>query len=188
MIFVCLGKTDESAAAIAAATGMEVRRADSLQDLLGPLKRGELTAFVVDPQMLEADASTADLLWRYAGAALPVIVNPALESPQQILGTLLSAMERREQDRSHAREAERLALSAALADPLTGLLVNVAVVLEDKKLARVTRIRLERVQRIAEGMRVFTSGSSRKPRHKLQPKATAAVFAGETVHNHGPRQ
>ncbi|MEO8727015.1 MAG: hypothetical protein ABI383_12945 [Acidobacteriaceae bacterium] len=158
MILIALSMKQESAAAaIQTASEMEVRCGQSLQDLLGPLKRGELTAFVVDPRLLEADAATADLVWRYAGAALPVIVDPGVQSPRQIACALMSAMERRERDRSHAREAERLALSAALADPLTGLLVNVAVVLEDKKLARVTRIRLERVQRIAESMRVFTT-------------------------------
>ena len=140
------------------ATGIAVRCGGSLRDLLVPLKREELTAFVVDQRLLDAEAATAELVWKYAGAALPVVVNPAIQSEARIVSEVKGALERRERERKIARDLERAAMAAELAGPLTGLLVNLAIVLEDKKLARTTRIRLERVQRIAERMREVVRG------------------------------
>jgi hypothetical protein len=110
-------------------------------------------AFVVEEQMLEAERAAAELVWKIAGAAVPVVVNPALQSPERMARAVKSALDRQQRERASAQQAERAALAERLASPLTGILLNCGLALGDETLPKSSRAKIARVQKLAEEMR-----------------------------------
>ncbi len=151
MILLVLAEADtQLRGLIEKETKREIRDSDSLQELINALKCESASAFVMDQRLLESDPAAAALVWKYAGVALPVIINPAIQSAERIARETRAALERRERDRKTAHKAERAAIATEMSGPLTALLLNLTIALEDKRLGRTTRIRLDRALRISE--------------------------------------
>ena len=136
----------------------------SLSSLLELLVQERLTAFAVDTQLLEREPRMAELAWCYAGTTLSVIVDPRNQDTNAIIRELRVAILRRDRNREQAREEERARFAAKLADPLGAMLINLGIVLEDQKLARTTRIRIERVLHAAETLQAQIGPPKAHPR------------------------
>jgi hypothetical protein len=153
MIYLASNAAEQIAAPIETATAQPVASSISLLGVVDALRRGDVSAIVVDQSLLDADPSTAELVWRYLHDALPIIINPAIQSADRIVQDVTASLRRLERERTAARNVETTALRAELAEPLTALLLNLSLVLEDADLSRSTRTKLERAKRIADQMR-----------------------------------
>jgi hypothetical protein len=122
MIYVASNAAEQIAHSIELATAQPVASADSLLTIVEALRRGEVSAVVVDQTLLDADPSTAEVVWKYLHHALPIIINPAIQPADRIVQDVTASLRCLERERSAAREIERTALRAQLAEPLTALL------------------------------------------------------------------
>jgi hypothetical protein len=153
MIYLASNAAEQIAQAIENATAQPVTNSLSLLGVVDALRRGDVSALVVDQGLLDADPSAAELVWKYLHDALPIIINPSIQSADRIVHDVSASLRRLERERTAARDAERTALRAELAEPVTALLLNLSLMLEDAALSRSTRTKLERAKRIADQMR-----------------------------------
>lgn len=133
--------------------GVSCSVAQDLRGLVELLIQERLTGFVVDKKLLELEARTAEMAWAYAGAGFGTIVDTSSQTAYEVLAQVREASLRHRRNREQANKEERKKLAEKLADPLGVMLINIGIVLEDQKLAKVTRIRIERVLRAAEQLK-----------------------------------
>jgi hypothetical protein len=133
--------------------GCHVVGSTTLAALPEYLRGEELLAFVVDQRLLEAEARTAELVWQLAGVTLPVVVDLRVQSEEQVVREVRLALGRRERERRLCRDAVRREVAATVANALTGTMVQLELALEDERLVRSTRLRLERALHSAEQLR-----------------------------------
>jgi hypothetical protein len=150
MIFAALSEADPVLPnALKQAIQRDVRNG-SLEALLGPLKRQEVSAFVVDVPALRAYPEVAELIWRYAGVAQPIVIDSSRNTAEQIIIHVKQALERIERELAQKRLLERQRSLAGISEIATALLANITLASEDPNLSRATRLRLDRAKRLGE--------------------------------------
>ena len=77
--------------------GLPVDSAADKKEGIAALKRRNYGVVVVDESIVEPDPRCAELLWRYAGLAIPMQVNFALSGTARLSRDIRAAIARREQ-------------------------------------------------------------------------------------------
>ena len=163
---ICLALENPNPALLAAIEqelGLSCVATQTFHELLELLIQERLTGFAVDVRMLEREPRMAELAWSYAGGALSVIVDPRHHSVEDIVRELSQALARQKRNRKQAEEEQRAKLAQRFSDPLAAMMVHLGIVLEDQKLAKVTRLRVERVLRAAENLNSMLAPPLQKP-------------------------
>lgn len=130
--------------------GVSCSVAHDLRELLELLVQERLTGFVVDKNLLDREARTAEMAWAFAGGAFGTVVDLRTQTAYEIVAEVREASLRHQRNRQQAEKEARKHLAQKIADPLGVMMINLGIVLEDQKLAKVTRIRIERILRGAE--------------------------------------
>ena len=120
---------------------------------IGALKRTDFAAVVVDEGMIDSDASGAELVWEHAGLAIPVQVNFALSGAQRLAREIRMALNRRERERSLAREAAAAAMDSELKSTVAGLLLHSQLALLDREVPLPIKEKLRVVADLAGSLR-----------------------------------
>jgi hypothetical protein len=162
---------ENCAATLAKLLNLKCEAAQGRKAAIAALKRSEYAAIVIDEGIIDTDATAADLIWEYAGLAIPLQINFALSGAQRLAREIRMALNRGERERAVAREAAAAAIDSQLKSTVAGLLLHSQLALADREIT----------PPIAEKLRVVAdlAGSLRE---QLAPSAPgqAAIRAGQS--------
>ncbi len=120
LMITSLAGAENCASAMARQLGSPVEIAATRKAALIALRRCEYSVVVVDEAIAESDPSGTELIWKYAGLAVPLQVNFAISGATRVAREVRSALNRREQEQSLAmRAGSGRALSVSDADRKT---------------------------------------------------------------------
>jgi len=153
LIITALEEMDAMAAALAEVLVLTVEIAASRAAALRLLQRRAYAVVVLDQTLAEADAEGADLVWQYAGLAIPLQINFALAGSARLEREIRAAMARRQREQQMAALAAAAELDADLKNAVTGFLLESRLALEEKDLPPGIERRLRTLAGIADRMR-----------------------------------
>lgn len=133
--------------------GLECEVAQGRKAAISALKRNEYGAVVIDEGIIDSDAPGAELIWEQAGLAIPVQVNFALSGAQRLAREIRMALNRRERERSLAREAATAAIDSELKSTVAGLLLHSQLALADREIPPPVAEKLRVVADLAGSLR-----------------------------------
>jgi hypothetical protein len=108
---------------------------------------------IVDESIAEADARGAELLWRYAGLAIPLQVNFALSGTARLARDIRAAISRREQEQALAMRAAASSIEGQLKSTMTGLLLQSELALAEPAISGSVATKLKLVIELAGSLR-----------------------------------
>lgn len=153
LIITALEEMDATAAALAEVLVLTVEIAASRAAALRLLQRRAYAVIVLDQTLAEADSEGADLVWQYAGLAIPLQINFALAGSARLEREIRAAMARRQREQQLAALAAAAEMDAALKNAVTGFLLESRLALEEKDLPPGIERRLRTLAGIADRMR-----------------------------------
>jgi CheY-like chemotaxis protein len=159
LIVTALEEMDAMAAALAEGLALTVEIASSRAAALRLLQRRAYAVVVLDQTLAEADAEGADLVWKYAGLAIPLQINFALAGCARLEREIRAALARRQREQQLAALAATAELDAELKNAVTGFLLESRLALEEKDLPAGIECRLRTLAGIANRMRERLSGA-----------------------------
>jgi hypothetical protein len=180
LIITALEEMEASAASVAERLVLTVEIASSRAAALRLLQRRAYAVVVMDQTLAEADAEGADLVWKYAGLAIPLQISFALAGRARLEREIRAALTRRQREQQLAAMAATAELDSELKNAVTGLLLESGLALEEKDLPRPIESRLRSLAGIADRMRerLGRAGSS-------DAGLSGVGFSG-SGENHGP--
>lgn len=143
----------ECAAALLAATRINIVLAPDIRTALARLRDEEFSAVVVDESLLEPSAKSIDLLVKRLGRAVGVFVNLAVSRMERVVRDVQAALHRAEQERAVARQAVEFDLRGQLRSELTGILLWTQQALELPALPAAAESKLKSVYETADKIR-----------------------------------
>ncbi|HEX4064958.1 MAG TPA: hypothetical protein VHZ09_02960 [Acidobacteriaceae bacterium] len=181
LIITALEEMDAMAAALAEGLVLTVEIASSRAAALRLLQRRAYAVVVLDHTLAEADAEGADLVWKYAGLAIPLQINFALAGSARLEREIRAALARRQREQQLAALAATAELDAELKNAVTGFLLESRLALEEKDLPPGIQSRLRTLAGIASRMRqrlscaglVGGGGTPESPTNTQVPLRTA---------------
>jgi hypothetical protein len=123
------------------------------KDGIALLKRQPYSVVIVDESIAEADARGAELLWRYAGLAIPLQVNFALSGTARLARDIRAAISRREQEQALAMRAAASSIEGQLKSTMTGLLLQSELALAEPAISGSVATKLKLVIELAGSLR-----------------------------------
>lgn len=142
----------ECLAALEKAFG-KVEGAGSIRAALTRLRQKEFVAVAVDQNLIDSDPAALETLAHHWGTATPIYVNLALHAVERVVREVQLALQRREVERTLARQAESAALRNDLRNAVTGILLSSQLALETSPLPEAAQTKLRLVRELAESMR-----------------------------------
>jgi hypothetical protein len=180
LIITSLDEIEATAATLAARLELTVEIASGRAAALRLLQRRAYAVVVLDQTLAEADAEGADLVWKYAGLAIPLQINFALAGSARLERDVRAALARRQREQQLAGMAARTELDAELKNAVTGLLLESQLALAEKDLPPGIENRLRTLTGIAERMRerLLSAGG--------YPGTAAGTATGPPTNTHVP--
>ncbi len=146
------------AEAVAAQMGIAVEVAENRKAAVAALRRREFAAVVVDESMAECDPAGAEAIWENAGLAIPLQINFALARAARLVREIRAALNRREREKTLARQAAAAAIETELKSTVAGLLLNSQLALSGNEVPAAIAERLRVVADLAGSLRQQLSG------------------------------
>lgn len=153
LIITALDAIEATAAALATRLDLTVEIASGRGAALRLLQRRAYAVVVLDQTLAEADAEGAELVWKYAGLAVPMEMNFALAGSARLEREVRGALARRQREQQLAAMAATAELDTELKNAVTGLLLESQLALAEKDLAPPVESRLRTLAGIADRMR-----------------------------------
>ena len=142
----------ECLAALEKAVG-KVEGAGSIRAALSRLRQKEFAAVAVDQNMLDSDPAALETLAHHWGTAAPIYINLALHAVERVVREVQMALQRRDVERTLARQAETAVLRNELRNAVTGILLSSQLALQTSPLPAAAQTKLRTVCELAESMR-----------------------------------
>ncbi len=146
------------AEAVAAQMGMAVESVENRKAALAALRRREFAAVVVDESLAECDPAGAEAIWENAGLAIPLQINFAIAGAARLVRDIRAALNRREREKTLARQAATAAIETELKSTVAGLLLNSQLALSGSEVPAAIAERLRVVADLAGSLRQQLSG------------------------------
>lgn len=153
LLTTSLSKAQECASAIQNAFNEPVVVAGSLHEAAERLQAQAFSVVLFDQLLLDAEPDDGEAALRHLGSAFPVYMNFAVTGVDRMIRDLRSAMRRRKQDLTAAREEAEHLLHHELKDKITALLVSCEIALQAPDLPAGARGKMNSVYEIAQQLR-----------------------------------
>ncbi|MEK6398165.1 MAG: hypothetical protein V4734_08775 [Terriglobus sp.] len=131
-----------------------VEIARSRRAALARLRRGPVTALLLDASLSEAEMTTSDVLWQNAHGAVPLEIPLASLGASSVVRLLRSLLEGRKQAETQGRRIAATAVAEELQSTLTSLLLESDLLLRDKALTPNLVAKARVVRELADNLRV----------------------------------
>ena len=154
-----------------------VEIARSRRAALARLRRGPVTALLLDASLSEAEMTTSDILWQNANGAVPLEMPLATLGPTSVVRLLRSVLDGRQQAETQGRRIAAVAVAEELQSTLTSLLLESDLLMRDKALTPNLAEKARLVRELADNLRV---------RLRSESGSTSAVVLKDsmTLHAH----
>jgi|SRR5271165_2331811 len=114
----------QCADALNAATGVQTRWAQNLQQAVTWLREQTFIAVVIDQFLVETEPEESDQIIEHIDTAFPVYVNFAVTGMERLVRDVRSALHRRNREESAARRAVVQQINSEMRETLTALLLS----------------------------------------------------------------
>jgi signal transduction histidine kinase len=159
LIVAAVEDIESTAAAIAARLGLTVDLVSTRTQALRLLERRTYAAVVLDQMLADADAPGAELLWKYAGLAIPLQLHFGLAGSARLEHEIRAALGRRQREQQLARMAAAAQVDSDLKNAVTGLLLEAQLALGEKDLPPPLERRLRTLAGIAGHLQERLTGA-----------------------------
>ena len=176
LIVTAMDGAENLARAISRDADAIVEIARSRRAALARLRRGPVTALLLDSSLSEAEMTTSEVLWQNADGAVPLEMPLATLGASSIIRLLQSVLEGRRQAETQGRRMAAAAVAEELQSTLTSLLLESDLLLRDRALSPTLVEKARLVRALADNIRVrlrSESGNASTP----ALKETAALHA-----------
>ena len=147
-------RASECAAALHEATGEPVRIAENLAQAVIRMRAECFLVVVFDQYLLESEADAAvRTAIEHLGAALPLQVNFAICGMDRLVREVRAGTQRREREKSGARQAALAELHSEMGGTITALSLSVELALTTPNLPRAAFEKLESVHQLVKQLR-----------------------------------
>ncbi len=150
----------DCAAAVAKQLNCAVDLVDNRRAALNALRRREYALLLLDETLVEGDAVQADQIVQEAGVAYPLQLNFAVTGPDRVVREARAAMHRRRRETDRARLSAGRAIEAELNSALTGILLELDLVLSSRRMPPEETARLDHVVELTQNLRKRLSGAT----------------------------
>lgn len=134
--------------------GKPVVLCGSVREAIQLLRNREFEVLVLDQNVLDLSPGQAELMARYSGTAVSVLVNPGISGIDRIYREIEFALERARRQRQMAEQAVRSELKEQLSGAVTGILLSSELALTAEALPPVVEEKLKSVRELALQMSV----------------------------------
>lgn len=124
----------ECATAIETALGRPAQAVKSFQEAAVSLRTHSYSAVVIDECLLDADPDQGNLILQHIETAIPIYVNCAISGMNRIIEKVQTGLKRRARDEVAARKSALASLRCELREPLTGIILNCELALDNPSL------------------------------------------------------
>lgn len=158
-----------------------VEIARSRRAALARLRRGPVTALLLDSALSDAEVTTSDIVWQNADGAVPLEIPLASLGAMGIVRLLQSVLEGRRQAETEGRKQAAAAVAEELQSTLTSLLLESDLLLRDKALTPNLAEKARVVKELADTLRVRLRSECRDAPSGLGsvmfPRASESMYA-----------
>jgi len=177
LIVTAMDGAENLARAISCDADAIVEIARSRRAALARLRRGPVTALLLDASLSEAEMTTSDMLWQNAHGAVPLEMPLASLGAVSVIRLLQSVLEGRRHAETQGRRMAAAAVAEDLQSTLTSLLLESDLLLRDKGLTPTLAEKARVVRELADTLRV-------RLRSESGVTATLALNESLTLHAH----
>jgi hypothetical protein len=177
LIVTAMDGAENMARAISRDANAIVEIARSRRAALARLRRGPVTALLLDASLSEAEMTTSDMLWQNAHGAVPLEMPLASLGASSVIRLLQSVLEGRRQAETQGRRMAAAAVAEELQSTLTSLLLESDLLLRDKALTPNLAEKARVVRALADNIRV-------RLRTESGSHSVAVVKEPVTLHAH----
>ena len=121
----------------------------SLSDTSDAVRIARYDALVLDQDLLDQNPSQADVLSRYAGTAVTVLINPGIWGVDRVCKEIEFALKRACREKKIAEESARNELKEQLCGAVTGILLSSELALNSDSLPPLVEEKLRSVRDMA---------------------------------------
>lgn len=154
---------DGTAAGIAGRLGLTVDVVATRTQALRLLERRAYVVVVLDQILADADPEGAELLWKYAGLAIPLQIHFGVAGSARLEREVGAALTRRRREQQLARLAAAAEVDSDLKNAVTGLLLEAQLALGEKDLPPPLETRLRTLAGIAGHLQERLTGAGSPP-------------------------
>lgn len=162
LIITAMDGAENLARAISREADAVVEIAHSRRAALARLRRGPVTAVLLDASLSVAEITTSEMVWQNADGALPLELNLSTLSVSGTVRVLRSLLEGRQQAANLGRQQAATVMAQEVDATLTGLLLESELLLRDKALAPTSLVKVRAVKDLADALRVKLRSHSRE--------------------------
>jgi len=177
LIVTAMDGAEHMARAISRDADAIVEIARSRRAALARLRRGPVTALLLDASLSDAEMTTSDMLWQNAHGAVPLEMPLASLGAASVVRLLQSVLEGRRQAETQGRRIAAAAVAEELQSTLTSLLLESDLLLRDKALTPNLAEKARVVRELADDIRV-------RLRSESGSHSVAVVKEAVTLHAH----
>lgn len=154
LIVTAMDGAENLARAISRDADAIVEIARSRRAALARLRRGSVTALLLDTSLSEAEMTTSDMLWQNANGAVPLEMPLGALGAASVVRLLQSVLEGRRQAETQGRRMAAAAVAEELQSTLTSLLLESDLLLRDRALTPNLAEKARVVRELADNIRV----------------------------------
>ncbi len=131
-----------------------VEIARSRRAALARLRRGAVTAVLLDTALPDAEMTTSDMVWQNAGAAVPLEINLASLGAAGVVRLLRNLLENREQAEIMGRRVAANEVAQDLKSTITSLLLQSDMMLRETAVPPTMTEKIRQVKELANSLRI----------------------------------
>lgn len=154
LIITAITGAENLARALSREANAVVEIARSRRAALARLRRGAVTAVLLDSSLPDGEMTTADMLWQNAEGAVPIEINLCTLGAAGVVRLLRNLLENREQAEVLGRRVAANAMAQDLKSTITSLLLESDLMLRERSVPPGVTDRIRQVRTLADSLRV----------------------------------
>ena len=131
-----------------------VEIARSRRAALARLRRGSVTAVLLDTSLSDAEMTTSEMIWQNAGSAVPLEINLCSLGASGVVRLLRNLLENREQAEILGRRSAANAVAQDLKSTITSLLLQSDMMLRETSVPPAMTAKIQQVRELADSLRL----------------------------------
>lgn len=154
LIVTSIAGAENLARALSRDANAVVEIARSRRAALARLRRGAVTAVLLDSSLPDAEMTTSDMLWQNAEGAVPLEINLCTLGAAGVVRLLRNLLENREQAEILGRRVAANAVAQDLKSTITSLLLQSDMMLRESAMSPAITDKIQQVKDLADSLRV----------------------------------
>lgn len=154
LIVTSIAGAENLARALSRDANAVVEIARSRRAALARLRRGAVTAVLLDTSLPDAEMTTSEMLWQNAEGAVPLEINLCTLGAAGVVRLLRNLLDNREQAEILGRRVAANAVAQDLKSTITSLLLQSDLMLRDTAVPPAVSDKMRQVKALADTLRV----------------------------------